>query len=117
MLLSQLHECSKEAQFRVMDRMKLRIYAPGERTEQLCLYIVQRGRAMHRGAIMKRHDAWGEDIIMQDSCVSWSRSSDLGVVAPMLPTLPAPPEVGGSRACSAGRWCAAQKRRRSSTSR
>ena len=47
--------------------MEIRVYAPGERTEHDALSIVQRGLAMHGGNLMRRHDAWGFDMFIQNN--------------------------------------------------
>ena len=61
-----MKDCSSETRFRIMDGMRTRVYAPGERTEHDTMNIVQRGQAMHRGMILSQDDAWGFDIIMQN---------------------------------------------------
>ena len=60
-------ECTAECRFRIMDSMEIRVYAPGERTEHDALSIVQRGLAMHGGNLMRRHDAWGFDMFIQNN--------------------------------------------------
>ena len=62
--LWMIRECSSECRFRFVEGMQTRVYAPGEHTEADNLNIVQRGRALYRGELMKLHDAWGFDVIM-----------------------------------------------------